>query len=369
MYVQRVLVAGLGGESWTVLDDEGAPIAAIERFLAYLSVIERSPNTVKAYAHDLKDFFEFLMVKGVVWERVSLELLGQYVSWLRLAPAARSGRVALLPSVPAHLTASSVNRKLAALGAFYQHAARGGVDVGDLLVTWRPGGRGTGAWKPFLHHVSKGAPHQARAIVLKEPRRLPRVLTAVEAQAILDACRFLRDRFLFALLYETGMRIGEALGLRHEDIAAAEREIAVRHRDNANGARSKSAGERVVPVSAQLLRLYADYLHQEYGQLDSDYVFVNLRAAPLGRALEYRAAYDLVQRLRRRTGIEFSPHWFRHTAATRLLRDGVPIEIVSTLLGHSSITTTLSIYGHLTAADARAVLDNAGWFADTQVAW
>ena len=63
------------------------------------------------------------------------------------------------------------------------------------------------------------------------------------------------------------MRIGEALGLRHEDIAAAEREVTVFPRHNVNGARTKSANTRTIPVSAELVRLYADYLHEEYGDL------------------------------------------------------------------------------------------------------
>jgi site-specific recombinase XerD len=163
------------------------------------------------------------------------------------------------------------------------------------------------------------------------------------------------------------MRIGEALGLRHEDIAAAECELAVVPRVNDNGARCKSGRGRSIPVGVGLLRLYADYLHGEYGDLDSDYVFVNLWGNPVGQALSYPAVYDLVLRLRARTGIEFDPHWFRHTAATRMLRDGVPIEVVSMLLGHASVSTTMDIYGHLTAEDARKVLEKAGWFADSRV--
>lgn len=163
------------------------------------------------------------------------------------------------------------------------------------------------------------------------------------------------------------MRIGEALGLRHSDISAAEREVTVCRRDNANGARAKSVTARTVPVGAELIRLYADYLHAEYGDLDSDYVFVNLWGRPHGRPLTYAAVYDLVRRLRRGTGIDFDPHWLRHTAATRLLRDGVGIELVATLLGHSSVATTSAIYGHLTVEDARRVMEQAGWFTDRQV--
>ena len=141
-------------------------------------------------------------------------------------------------------------------------------------------------------------------------------------QAILDACTRLRDRFFFAVLHETGCRAGEVLGLRHEDIAAAECEISIVPRENANGARAKSGG-RTVPVGPDLIRLYADYLHEEYGSIDSDMVFVNIWAEPKGHAGSYQAAYDLVLRLRARTGIAFDPHWFRHGAATRWQGRGV----------------------------------------------
>ena len=82
------------------------------------------------------------------------------------------------------------------------------------------------------------------------------------------ACDRLRDRFLFTLLGASGLRIGEALGLRHSDIDAAARLVAVVPRTNANRVRAKGAGGRRVPVSAGVIRLYADYLHGEYGDLD-----------------------------------------------------------------------------------------------------
>jgi integrase/recombinase XerD len=257
---------------------------------------------------------------------------------------------------------------MSAVSAFYQYQARNGVDVGELLATWQLPGRRSG-WKPFLHHIGKGTPQPRRAISLKAPAKIPRVLTTAEMQALLDACDRLRDRFPFALMHDSGVRVGEALGLRHEDIAVAEREVTVVRRLNANGARSKSRDSRTIPVSAGLIRLYADYLHLEYGPVGSDYVFVNLWGGRLGRPLSYPAVYDLVLRLRKRTGIDFDPHWCRHSLATRLLRDGVPVEVVSKVLGHVSVTTTLSVYGHLTAEDARRALEAAGWFTGDEVTW
>jgi site-specific recombinase XerD len=349
-----------------VLGAGDVPVEPVERFLAYLTDIERSPNTVKAYAHDLKDYWMFLAHRGLDWREVRLEDIGEFVAWLRLPPAGRDGAVAVLPSAGPHVGVATINRKLAALAAFYQHQVRHGVDVGELLTTWQVPGR-RGGWKPFLHHVTRGKPQPRRAIALKAPAKLPRVLTVGEVQAILDACDHLRDRFLLALIWDSGVRIGEALGLRHEDIAAAEREITVVPRVNDNRARSKSRRQRVIPVSAGLIRLYGDYLHLEYGDLDSDYVFVNLFAEPRGQALSYPAVCDLVVRLRKRTGIDFDPHWFRHSMATRMLRDEVPVEVVSKLLGHGSVTTTLSVYAHLTAEDARRALVAAGWFTGSEV--
>jgi len=365
MQVQRVEVPGSRVESWTVLGDDGVPIGPVERYLAYLTAVERSPNTVKAYAHDLKDYFVFLDHRGLDWREVRLEDLGGYVGWLALPPAGRAGQVAVLPSAGPQVGAASVNRKLSALSAFYAHQVRNGVDVGELLTTWQAGGRRNGGFKSFLHHAAKDKPQARRTIALKVPKKVPRVVTVAEMQAILDACEHLRDRFLFALLWDSGVRIGAALGLRHADIAAAGRTVTIVPRDNANGARCKSRQQHTIPVSAPLIRLWGDYLATEYGDLDSDYLFVNLFAEPRGQAWSYAAVYDLVLRLRKKTGIDVDPHFLRHAYATRALRDGVPIEVVSKLLGHSSITTTSSIYGHLTVEDARKAMEAAGWFSAT----
>ena len=120
--------------------------------------------------------------------------------------------------------------------------------------------------------------------------------------------------------------MGEALGLRHEDLAIAEKTITVTARDNDNRARAKT-GSRTIPASPELMRLYADYLNREYGALDSDYVFVNLWSAPLGRPWSYSAVYDLVKRLRTRTGIDVRtppfPTHLRHLAAAPWCRHGV----------------------------------------------
>jgi integrase/recombinase XerD len=233
--VQRVWMPDSGAESWTVLADDHGPVAPVERWLAHLTVIERSPNTIKGYGHDLKDWFTFLQLHGLDWRRVQLEDLGGFLAWLRLPPAVRSGQVLVLPSVEQHCSQASANRKLSALAGFYQFHARHGVDVGELLIGLHPSGRQGDSWRPFLHHVAKHQPQRRRTVKLRAPRRQPRVLTARQVQAILDACQHLRDRLLFAVLFDSGMRLGEALGLRHEDLAVAERQVTVTPRSTTTG--------------------------------------------------------------------------------------------------------------------------------------
>src|SRR5260370_38808257 len=184
MLVQPVVGPDSGTLSWTVLGDDDVPVVPVERFLAYLTDIGRSPNTVKAYAHDLKDYWSFIGFRGLDWREARLEDIGEFVAWLQLPPAGRSGAVAVLPSAAAEVSVSTVNRKLAAVSAFYARQAPNGTGARDLLAAWRTGGRG--GWKPFLHHVSKGKPYRGRAISLKAPRKLPRILTVAETQAILD---------------------------------------------------------------------------------------------------------------------------------------------------------------------------------------
>jgi integrase/recombinase XerD len=366
--VQRVVMPW-DAVSWTVLEDDGNPVGAVDRFLGFLSSSERSPNTVRSYAHDLKDWFCYLSGRGLVWDEVTLEDVGAFVAWLRLPPRGRDGTVAVLSEQAHHCGASTVNRKLAAVASFYLFHSRHGAKAGEVLRGMQAPGRGYAgtAFRPFLHHVTRKNPRPRLAVKVTAPRPLPRVLTAAEAQAILDACSHLRDRLLLGMLLDTGIRIGEALGMRHEDIDIGGCLVRVVPRDNANGMRAKGGRDRTVPASVPLMRLYADYLNREYQAVDSDYVFVNLWAAPVGRPVTYPAAYDLVTRLRATTGITFSPHWFRHTYATWLLRRGAGMETVKELLGHASVATTIDAYGHLTVEDARAVLEEAGWFTGQEV--
>jgi integrase len=216
-----------------------------------------------------------------------------------------------------------------------------------------------GGYKAFLAGLAPTR-RRGRAGRLPQEQKLPRTLTLEQVAAAIDAQTRLRDRFLFALLASTGMRIGQALALRHEDVVSWERRIAIEPRDGAPArARSKLGGRASVPVPGELMRLWSDYMHEEYGDLEAEHVFVNLWEGRIARPMSYATVDKLVARTRKRVGFHFSAHQFRHTYATVAYRDGVQLEVIGAVLTHRSPTST-RIYTHLTAEDLRRALQERG---------
>lgn len=330
MRVQRLIVPGTGDPSFTVVGSDGLPIGPIESFLSLLSSLERSPNTVRAYAHDLKLFFEFLNEVAVEWSDVELDDVVNFVAWLRNA---NGDNVVALRPVRAR-GPSTINRALVTVERFYDYQGRAGRShaLGSAL---RDGGKRV-AKQGFLAHVARDGRRNS-FLRLPQPRMRPKTLEPEQVCALLAACTNLRDLLLLALLYDTGMRVGAALGLRHSDVDPRRGVVRIIDRpDNSNGARTKGSNGDVC-ASEEWFRLYHRYMHEVYGDLDCDYVFVNLWRKPIGRPMSYNGVRELVRSLRQRTGITFVPHMLRHTHATELQRHKVPLEIISKRLLHRQL--------------------------------
>ncbi|MEO0376517.1 MAG: tyrosine-type recombinase/integrase [Cyanobacteria bacterium P01_A01_bin.17] len=168
---------------------------------------------------------------------------------------------------------------------------------------------------------------------LKVPKRAPKTLEPEQVQTLIAACDRLRDKFLLCLLYESGMRIGQALGLRHADIESMDNLICIEPRNNnANGARTKTKAAYSVHVTQELMALYSQYVCEEFceilGNAPSDYVFVNLWEGQKGAPMTYSNVMELLRRLKRKTGIHIHPHMLRHTHATQLVRSGMEMVFV-----------------------------------------
>ena len=349
--VQKARKPGSGRSTWLVLGENYLPIAPIVEFLTFLDMTGSSPNTVRAYAHHLKLYWQYLAEVDLDWRAATTQDIAKFVGWLRWGSQ--------LASEPRRLgekrKSSTINAIVAGVTAFRVYHARTGALAAprDYQLQIEPGR----PYKPFLHHITRGRPIPARVVKMKSHSPLPRTLSHRELHQVIDAYRHLRDKLLVRLLAETGMRIGQALGLRHSDIRSWDNEIwIVPREDNANGARAKriEGDELRIDVDPGLMRLYGDYLIDELGELDTDYVFVNLWDGEIGRPMSYAAVYDLFRRLEQRTGIRVRPHMERHSHATDLLRTGKwDLALVQKRLGHRSIATTAK-YLHLLDEDLKA---------------
>jgi len=336
--VQRIIVPDTQERCWVLLDADRQPLIAPNQYLSYLHHLGRSPNTVRAYAHHLQAFSKFLCKENRDWTTLTLTELATFVAWLRrVSPGGSKSR-----------SNTTINAILAAVGSFYEYQDRLGVETN--ISRSRQFGANS-PYKPFLHHISRERPLRRAVVQVRAIRRLPRVFSAQESQALLNACARQRDRLLVSLLYESGMRVGQVLGLRHADIRSYDGEIDIIPRANSNGALAKSGSPYTVHVSKELMELYADYLVHECQDATHDYVFVNWWGGRIGAPMTYSTVIDLFRKLSARTGLDATPHMFRHTHATDLLRAGWDPAYVQRRLGHAQIQTTLNTYAHLSSAD------------------
>lgn len=384
--VQRVLTPG-GELTWTVLGPDHRPIEPAEDYLEYLRVLGRSPNTVKSYARAMALWWEFLALYDLAWEKITLEDFGGFLCWLR---SGETPRLASIERRPARFAESTIAVRIQAVSAFYRYQHFNGVQAASRLYERYMGHRRP--YRPMLEHIARRRAAERSVVALRRPRRaVAPTLRPEEIQAILDACaRFeperrewvgsLRDRLLFAVLWETGLRLGEALGLQHCDWYTGRGDtpyIEVVARDDApHGVRVKNGAGRRIYISDELDRLYGEYLWQlcdagaetAVPDLDRWWLFVNLYREPRFAPLRPETVAAKVRRLRRtlagRVPERFTPHWFRHTHATALLSSGIPEHVVSRRLGHRDIQTTQNLYGWVSEDDEQRTL--AQWRSLTE---
>lgn len=349
--VQRVQYPATYQLTWTVIDNDFLPIQPIQEYLRYLEVLERSPNTIQSYAKHLKLFWEFLEKSQLRWTDIdSLAKLAEFISWLREPQPG----IAFLQPQSARRSEKTINTILAAVTGFYEFQAR--VEETETIKFHDYKFLHGRSYKPFLHHITKNKAVKTRLLKLREPRKFPGCLTVEQIKQLIESCNRIRDKFLLCLLYESGLRIGEALGLRHEDICSTgENEIyVIRRTDNANRARAKSVVSRTVHVTKELMKLYADYLIDEYPEdVDSDYVFINIWKGKPGTPMTYAAVDSLFRRLKKKTKLKVYPHLFRHTHATELFLEGIDDALVQKRLGHKNVQTTTNTYIHVKDEDVK----------------
>ncbi|MEU3251347.1 tyrosine-type recombinase/integrase [Streptomyces sp. NPDC006997] len=359
---EKAVSPSTGEITWLLVDEETyAPHPEAREFSLYLRGAGRSAQTQRAYIPRIGRFLNWCAERGTDWRTVRLGDMSLFKFHVERTPT-QYGRPPSGKTVNATLTAVCEFLRFCAVQGHVAH------EVAERLSEPRFLAHAPGGFDP-----GEGGQHlMVKARVLKAPEieRAPQTLTGVQTEQVIDAARTARDRLLLTVLVEAGLRIGEALGLRREDMhllpdsthlgcRTGGAHLHVRPRqDNANGARAKAGRPRMVPLTPEVVHRYRDHLaerEQVVGSTDCDYVFLNLVGVHAGRPLSYSNTKQVIERIGKRCGFTARPHMMRHTAATRWIRNGVAPDVVQTLLGHASSAST-AVYLHAQDEDLRAAV-------------
>jgi integrase/recombinase XerD len=282
---------------------------SVERFLAVLAT-RRAPRTVDAYRRDLAAFAAHL---GKDPADATTEDVERYLAGARAAG----------------LSGATLARRLAAIRSYFRH---------EQLIGARPDNPAAAVAPP------------------RRIRRLPRTLSASEAERLIDAAqgttpRALRDHALVELLYGAGLRVSEAVGLDRTRVDLDDRLVRCIGKGNK---------ERVVPIGRPAADSLRRYLSRGRPYLDRRHrpeLFLNAQGGALTRA----GAFLILRRLAEKAGLEpgrIHPHLLRHSFATHLLEGGADLRSVQELLGHADLATT-ELYTHVSDARRRSVYFDA----------
>ncbi|MFC2169153.1 site-specific tyrosine recombinase XerD [Acidobacteriota bacterium] len=292
-------------------DRLSSPEAALRTFLDFLSVEKGlSFNTQVAYSRDLKKYLLFLQAEKVSWLEAREEDLAKFIQ-----RQSRSG-----------LSARSLARLISSLKSFYKFL------VLDGVVKKNPG------------------------LNLSSPKMwlsLPKFLAVDEVERLLQQpdinnVRGLRDKAMLEILYATGIRASELVGLKEKDINLG---------DGFLLCKGKGGKERIIPIGQSAASAVQSYLNEARPKLKKE-ENASLFLSSRGKGFTRQGFWKMLKRYATQAGLDLkiSPHVLRHSFATHLLERGADLRSVQLMLGHSQITTT-QIYTHVSRKRLRNVYD------------
>lgn len=346
---------------WLVVDEFFDLHRQASDFCMSLMAAQRSPNTLRSYSSKVASFLTWCSSIGIRWDKVTFIQLGSYVRFICDTPK-RDGEPR---------SAKTVNLYVVAVTEFLRWAYLQGRVSSTLInqlsrpkhLRYTPSNFDPGEQDQF-RYIAK-----SNLKVSTEECRVP-VLEAEQAERVMRACLNPRDVFLLTIMLQSGLRIGEALGLHREDLhflpdsrslscPTRGPHVHVRRRVNSNGSYAKSPVPRSVPVTTDTVLAYREYLFAKQtivARSQINFVFLNLYGESPDTPMRYRNAKRCTDRIAKAAGIKFSPHVLRHSAANGWRQNGVERDVLQELLGHVSSAST-EIYLHISEAEMRAAVD------------
>ncbi|EJP6471259.1 transposase [Clostridium sporogenes] len=338
-----------GKERYFVAGDDGLPIEPILKFIRFKDNTNFARNTLRMYCQHLKLYFEYLQQRELDFEGVTIDDLALFVNWLQ--NPYKSLKVIPTHQVETARSPRTVNIIVNTVLAFYDYILRHeeySNNISDRLRKFVS--TPSRNFKGFLYGIA----HEQKKITsnilkLKVPKSKPKTLSKGEIETLIRGCNNLRDKFLLILLYETGMRIGEALSLWIEDFDISDMVIDLQDRGELeNNAEIKTVSSpRRIDISQNLADMFMEYIAEYHTEeVETNHIFIKISGDNKYKAMNYIDVDNLFRTLKKKTDIYVTPHMFRHTSLTTLRMANWQPELLRIRAGHKNIYTTLNTYIH-----------------------
>lgn len=328
-------------------DDDGLPVEPVLRFLKFKDNTGYARNTLRMYCVHLKQYFTYLKESNKDYVEVNIDDLAGFVAWLQNPYIHK--KIIPIRHKPKRQP-QTVNNTVDTVVALYNYLVRHEEYVSKMpaaLVKFvnNPGRN----YRSFLYGIAEAKPVKSHVLKLQVPHMRLRTITREDVAELLGACTNIRDYFLLYLLFETGLRIGEALSLWLEDFEPSDGVIMLKDRGELeNRAEIKTVSSpRRLDATHELMDLFMEYVCMYHsGDVNTNHTFIKLCGSGMGKAMDYTDVDNLFRTLRRKTGIEVTPHMFRHTSLSLLYSAGWEPELLRKRAGHKNIYTTINTYVH-----------------------
>lgn len=338
-----------GKERYFVANDDGLPIEPVLKFIRFKDNTNFARNTLRMYCQHLKLYFEYLQQRELDFQEVTIDDLALFVNWLQ--NPYKSVKVISVSQVDEARTPRTVNIVVNTVLAFYDYILRHeeySNNISDRLKKFVS--TSSRNFKGFLYGIA----HEQKKVTsnilkLKVPKSKPKTLSKEEIGMLVRACNNIRDKFLLSLLYETGMRIGEALSLWIEDFDISDMILDIQDRGQLeNNAEIKTVSSpRRIDISQNLADMFMEYIAEYHTEeVETNHIFIKISGENKYKAMDYVDVDNLFRTLKRKTNIHVTPHMFRHSSLTLLRMAGWQPELLRIRAGHKNIYTTLNTYIH-----------------------
>ena len=250
-----------------------------------------------------------------------------------------------------HRTPQTINYMLTPVCKMYEYLSSISVTPNVNLYKSNNKPNGAIANKSFLYETTRSKGHRENLLHLRVvDDESFKYISKTQFTIIQSACHNLRDKILVSLLFECGLRIGEALGIHLSDISLSDGEITIIHRENNdNDSRVKNKANGKVYLPDYLIDLLIEYISSELVDYDTEYLFVNLYGNNKGATMTKSNVESLFRRLSKETGISVHPHMLRHGFGTMASEANIKTEVIQQMMRHKNVNTTMK-YVHINNA-------------------